>query len=358
MPPTPSASPQWGGERLLTTAAARLLACVLAAALWTASATAGEAPALADVWRQLLARPAATPHPADNPSSACRVALGAALFQDRRLSRGGDRSCASCHEPDRGFTDGRVTAAAHDGSALTRNTPSLLDVAFATSLHWDGQIGSLEEQAWLPIAAPDEMAGQWPRIAALLDADGELRAAFAAAFPASPAISAENIAKAIAAYERTLVSPPSRLDRWVEGDDSALDAEELAGLALFVGKAGCVGCHSGWRFTDGRLHDIGLATRAGQAPRAMRTPALRGVARTAPYMHDGSKPTLIDVIDHYAGGFARRPTLAGNLVRGLTLEPTEKRRLVAFLEALSPEPSTPALPSIRQHCLSSGPAGG
>jgi cytochrome c peroxidase len=106
------------------------------------------------------------------------------------------------------------------------------------------------------------------------------------------------------------------------------------------------------------LHDIGLATRAGQAPRAMRTPALRGVARTAPYMHDGSKPTLIDVIDHYAGGFARRPTLAGNLVRGLSLEPTEKRRLVGFLEALSPEPSTPALPSIRQHCLSSGPAGG
>ncbi|MEW5962524.1 MAG: cytochrome c peroxidase [Pseudomonadota bacterium] len=320
--------------------------------------TAGDAPALTGVWRQLLARPTSVPHPADNPPSTCRIALGAALFRDTRLSRHGDRSCASCHDPDRAFTDGRATAAAHDGSALARNTPSLLDVAFATSLHWDGRVGSLEEQAWLPIAAPDEMAGQWPRIAAALDADRELRAAFAAAFPTSPTISAANLAKALAAYERTLVSPPNRLDRWVAGDDDALDADELAGLALFVGKAGCVGCHSGWRLTDGRMHDIGLATGPEDAPRAMRTPALRGVARTGPFMHDGSKPTLADVIDHYSGGFIRRPTLSGNVVRGLTLDAAEKRRLVAFLEALSPEPVTPPLPSIRQHCLSSGPAGG
>lgn len=331
---------------------------MIAPALWTLHATAAETPALSAVWRELLAPPARVPHPPDNAPSDCRIALGAALFHDPRLSRDGTRSCASCHDPARAFTDGRATAAAHDGTALARNTPSLLDVAFAGALHWDGHVRSLEEQAWLPIAAREEMAGQWPRIAAALDADPEMRAAFAAAFPDRPAISAANLAKALAAYERTLISGPSRLDRWVAGDDHALDAEELAGFALFVGKAGCIGCHSGWRFSDDRRHDIGLPAPPATAPLTMRTPSLRGVARTAPYMHDGSKPSLAAVIDHYAGGFTRRPTLSGNVVRDVALDSAEKRRLVAFLEALSPPASAPPPPSIRHHCLSSAPAGG
>lgn len=335
-----------------------LIAGVLAAALWALPAGAVEAPALTSVWRELLARPTLVPHPPDNAPSDCRVALGAALFRDPRLSRDGTRSCASCHDPDRDFTDGRTTAAAHDGAALARNTPSLIDVAFASALHWDGRVRSLEEQAWLPIAAREEMAGQWPRIAAALEADGPMRASFARAFPDDPTISAANLAKALAAYERTLVSAPSRFDRWVAGDDRALDNAELAGLALFVGKAGCIGCHSGWRFTDERTHDIGLPAPPDAAPPAMRTPSLRGVARTAPYMHDGSKPSLAAVIDHYAGGFSRRATLSGNMVREPRLDAVEKRQLAAFLEALSPPVAVPEPPSIRHHCLSSGPAGG
>lgn len=331
---------------------------MIAAAPSTLQATAAETPALSAVWRELLARPARVPHPPDNAPSDCRIALGAALFYDTRLSRDGTRSCASCHDPAQAFSDGRRTATGHDGSALARNTPSLLDVAFASALHWDGRVRSLEEQAWLPIAAREEMAGQWPRIAAALDADAEMRAAFAAAFPEAPAITAANLAKALAAYERTLVTPPSRLDRWVAGDDDALDADELAGLALFVGKAGCIGCHSGWRFTDDRRHDIGLPAPPANEPVPMRTPSLRGVARTPPYMHDGSKPSLAAVIDHYAGGFARRPTLSGNVVRDPALDAGERRRLAAFLEALSPPATVPPPPSIRHHCLSSGPAGG
>lgn len=313
------------------------------------------------VWRELLARPREIPHPPDNAPSACRTALGRALFHDRRLSRENRRSCASCHVPERAFTDGVRTATSINGGALARNTPSLLDVGWSPSLHWDGRAKTLEEQAWLPISHPEELAGQWPRIEAALETDPVTRAAFAVAFPDQPAVSASNLAKALAAYERTLVSPPTRFDRWVAGDEAALSHEERAGFRLFVGRAGCVGCHGGWRFSDGRRHDIGLPRADGDPvePMAFRTPGLRGLTRTAPYMHDGSKATLADVIDHYSAGFVRRPSLSGNIVRDLRLTPTEKGQLIAFLTALSPDDSvgvgdsaTP-LPSLRQVCVPS-----
>jgi len=323
-----------------------VLLAVIGAVTGATMALGGEQTSVLDgLWRQLFARPTTVPYPPDNPPSPCRIALGEALFHDRRLSRDKTRACVSCHDPARAYTDGLPTAAARDGFALARNTPSLLDVAWSKALHWDGRATTLEEQVWLPITHAQELAGQWPRIAAALDADDEMREAFAAAFPESPVISADNLAKALAAYERTLLSPPTRFDAWVEGSDAALTPHERAGFQLFVGKAGCVGCHAGWRFSDNRFHDIGLAgTDGGRGSLAdgvaglpaFRTPGLRGLAFTAPYMHDGSKPTLASVIEHYSGGFETRPTLSSNLVRGLALDPTEKSQLVAFLLSLSP----------------------
>lgn len=338
---------------------------VLGADLISAPASGADAPALEGLWRQLLARPTEIPHPPDNRPNACRIALGRALFRDTRLSRDSTRSCASCHRPELAFTDGLARAASSHGGALARNTPSLLDVAWSTALHWDGSVGSLEEQAWRPISHAGEMAGQWPRIEAALEADPILRASFARAFPERPVISADNLAKALAAYQRTIRSPPTRFDAWLEGDDGALDTSERAGLQLFVGKAGCIGCHGGWRLSDGRRHDIGLPAAAPASRTetlAWRTPPLRGVALTGPYMHDGSKASLAEVIEHYAGGFESRPTLSGNMVRGLTLTAREKTQLEAFLHTLSPaDPHAlsgqAAIPtSLGQDCLSGSTA--
>src|SRR5262249_199752 len=147
-----------------------------------------------------------------------------------------------------------------------------------------------------------------------------------------------------AAYVRSLVSPPTRFDAWIEGDAGALRGAEIRGFRLFTGKAGCVLCHAGWRFTDDRFHDIGLRGKdpgrsvvPGGTPglRAFKPPSLRELAHTAPYMHDGSLPTLAAVVAHYAGGFVARPGLAPNINRTLRLSAQEKADLVAFLLTLS-----------------------
>ena len=132
------------------------------------------------------------------------------------------------------------------------------------------------------------------------------------------------------------MSKATRFDAWVSGDDGALSDQEKAGFDIFVGKGGCVSCHGGWRFTDDTLHDTGLPVDAGaSASQAFKTPGLRELARTAPYMHDGSLPTLAKVIDHYAGGVAKRASVSSNIVRGLELKDDEKAALIAFLESLS-----------------------
>ena len=294
----------------------------------------------------MFKRPAEIPFPPDNPLTPEKVALGATLFTDPRLSGNSDRSCASCHRPARAFTDGRRRARAHAGTPLQRNTPSLWNLAWGKSFSWDGRASSLEAQVQIPIAAADEMAGDWPTILRRLEADAGLAARFAAAFPQEPAVSQTNIAKALASYVRSLVSPPTRFDAWIAGDPHALRPAEVRGFGLFTGKAACVLCHAGWRFTDDRFHDIGLAGKdRGQgaviegAPVliAFKTPGLREAAHTAPYMHDGSRPTLAAVLGHYGGGFAARPSLAPHMNRALRLSAREKSDLIAFLRTLSNE---------------------
>ena len=331
---------------------AGLLAVCLAALLaLLAQPAEAQAPGADAPWRQLFRRPDATPAPPDNPLTPEKIALGAALFADERLSGSGRHSCASCHRPERSFTDGRRQARALTGEPLRRNTPALWNLAWSKQFFWDGRAPSLEVQVRGPIEAADEMGGRWPDILQRLNGDADIAAKFRAAFPDGRAVTEDAIVKALASYVRSLVSPPTRFDAWIAGDASALTATEQRGFRLFTGKAGCMLCHVGWRFTDDRFHDIGLRSHdpgrsavPGGTPgrKAFKTPSLRELASTAPYMHDGSLPNLHAVVAHYAGGFVRRATLAPNMNRHLRLTSREKADLVAFLRTLSSERAAPS----------------
>lgn len=292
------------------------------------------------IWRSIFARPAV--QTADQLRDK-RQALGAALFADTRLSRDGDRSCASCHQPEAGYSDGLPKARGRDGTLLKRNTPHLYNLADATSFYWDGREPTLESQARVPLHATNELGANEAQLLANLSADPDMRRQFAEAFPDETDISEKSLLIALAAYERSLISPQTAFDAWVEGDDSALNEQEKAGFRIFVGKGGCVSCHGGWRMTDDGFHDIGLETDdpgrsivpggdAGIA--AFKTPGLRQVSRTAPYMHNGSLATLEEVVAHYAGKHVHRPSLAPSLVRDLQLDSQERAALVAFLKSL------------------------
>ena len=330
---------------------ARFSTICLAALLCVFARPLSAQPADAEtVWRQMFKRPDAPPAPPDNPLTPEKIALGAKLFADPRLSGTGQHSCASCHRPERAFTDGRRQARALTGAALPRNTPALLNLAWSKQFFWDGRAPSLEAQVRMPIEAADEMGGDWPIILRRLETEAPLADQFRVAFPAETAISESMVVKALAAYVRSLVSPPTRFDAWIDGDAAALSAAEVRGFRLFTGKAGCMLCHVGWRFTDDRFHDIGLpgkdpgraAVPDGTPGRtAFKTPSLREVDRTAPYMHDGSLPTLAAVLRHYTGGFIARPTLAPHMNRRLRLTVGEKNDLVAFLHTLSRKKAAP-----------------
>jgi cytochrome c peroxidase len=321
-----------------------ILALLMAASLAEAGAGAPPSPPQSrdGLWRMIFARPAVTAP--DVPAPSEPIALGRDLFHDTRLSGDGSRSCASCHDPERGFSNGAPRGVGLDGRPLQRNVPGLFNLAWGKAFYWDGRAPTLEAQARSPIVAANEMSGDFATIIARLEADAAIEARFQKAFPERPSVTEASILAALAAYERTLVSPRTRFDRWVAGDDGALPGQEMEGFSIFVGKGGCVACHGGWRFTDDAFHDIGLRSDdpgrgaiPGGVPglRQFKTPGLRELGSTAPYMHDGSLATLRDVVDHYAGNLERRPSLATNVRRDLALNETEKQALVAFLLTLS-----------------------
>jgi cytochrome c peroxidase len=324
-------------------AAAFLCGVLTGAAVFTASAQDySDLAALKDKFR----RPAAIPFPVSNPYSEGKRALGETLFNDKRLSADGSFACATCHDRAKGFADGRTTAIGVPGRPLARHTPSLWNLAWASHVFWDGRARSLEEQVAGPIIAPDEMAQPIAPLVARLAADKNYARAFAKAFPNDPRVSEDNLKKAIATFERTLVSPPARFDRWIAGDAAALSVQDVDGFRLFTGKAGCANCHSGWAFTDYAFHDIGLpdddrgrgaVLRLEAAEHAFKTPGLREIARSGPYMHDGSLASLADVVRYYAGGIAERGTLSRDLRRGLTLSADEQAAIIAFLATLTSE---------------------
>ena len=298
-------------------------------------------------------RPAAIPFPANNPFSEDKRALGERLFHDTALSVDGSLSCAGCHDRAKGFADGRAHGMGVAGRPLARHTPGLWNLAWASSVFWDGRAKNLEQQVFGPIESHEEMAQPLDPLIKRLGADRTYAQAFAKAFPKKPKVDAANVAQAIATYERALVSPPTRFDRWVDGDERALTAREINGFRLFTGKAACAQCHKGFAFTDYNFYDIGLAAddrgrgavlQLPAAEHAFKTPGLRELVRSAPYMHDGSLATLTDVVRHYESGMTERPTLASELPRKLVLSDDERAALVAFLESLSSdaEPFPPA----------------
>lgn len=302
--------------------------------------------------RWQFARPEAIPHPADNVLSSARVELGRRLFNDGRLSADGSFSCASCHVGNLGFGDGKALGEGIRKTRLKIHTPSLWNLAWANAFFWNGRAATLEEQALGPIENPDEMGSSREAVVQVLKSDPEYVAAFASAFPEQPEISPVTLAKALASFERTIVSPPTRFDRWLAGNATALNASEKNGFSIFIGKGGCANCHSGWAFTDHAFHDIGLQTNAtGRGgvikrpalARAFKTPTLRELAWSAPYMHNGAFQTLEQVVRHYESGGIDRPTRSPDLPRKLVLSDKERADLVAFLRSLSSDrPPQPA----------------
>lgn len=286
-----------------------------------------------------FARPAAISFPAETPFTPERAELGRRLFFDPRLSVDGATSCASCHRPDKGFEDGLKTAAGLRGRTLARHTPTLWNAAIQTALFWDGRSHSLEDQALRPVSNTVEMNLSLDKLVARLSADRTYPAAFAKAFPDTPSISPGTIARAIATFERTLISPLSPFDDFVAGDTGALSPQAQRGFALFTGRAKCAICHSGWAFTDGKFHDIGLTdddlgrgalTLRSFDEHRFKTPTLRELLSRAPYMHNGSMPTLEAVIDHYADH--RKPRLFA--LGAVRLSGTDRADILAFLHSL------------------------
>jgi cytochrome c peroxidase len=302
-------------------------------------------------------RPADVPYPSDNAHSPSREELGRTLFFEPRLSKSGSMSCATCHNPALSWGDGLPRAVGDSRNQLDRRTPTILNVAWAPALFWDGRAETLEEQATGPIEAAGEMNMKMEVLVSRLRAFKGYRELFARAYPGE-AISRETIGKAIATFERGVISSDAPFDRWIAGDERAIPADAVRGFVLFNEKARCSVCHSGWRFSDDGFYDIGVATsdegRGKLTPFieltrfAFKTPTLRNVAERAPYLHNGSAATLEDVIDLYdRGGVAKRGSLSPS-IEPLGLTAGEKKDLIAFLRTLTSHESdarVPALPT-------------
>jgi len=322
--------------------------------------------------------------PADNPMGARKIALGRKLFFDRRLSPNGTMSCAMCHIPEQGFTAHELaTPVGIEGRSVRRNAPTVLNVAFQQRLFHDGREFSLENQVWGPLLASNEMGN--PSIGYVIEtirAHGDYQGLFEAVF-GGKGVSAERIGQALAAYERTLLAAGSRFDRWRYGGESgALGDAGKRGFEVFTGKARCSACHTlgekSALFTDHGFHNTGVGwRRAHEAPGrtrveiapgahaelerktvesfseapakdvgryeitldprdrwAYKTPSLRNVALTAPYMHDGSLATLEAVIEFYDRGGIDNPGKSA-LLAPLGLSARERADLVAFLQSLT-----------------------
>jgi cytochrome c peroxidase len=308
--------------------------------LWLATFAGGPAAPLGlDLYR---------PTPADNPLTPAKIALGRRLFQDRRLSRDGTLSCAACHDPSRAFASSGLVESRTDGSGGHRNVPTLVNRVYGTTFFWDGRAATIEQQVVQPLLNPREMGMTPESVVAIVRRDGSYRRQFAAVFNRDPELN--DIARALATYVRTIRSGNSRYDRFRTGATAALTAQEQRGMRVFFGRGNCWSCHAGSNLTDERFHNTGVAYRDGhlldpgrfvvtQRPAdrgAFKTPTLREVARTAPYMHDGSLATLEGVVEHYDRGGNANPSL-DSILRPIGLSPDDKRALVAFLRALSGE---------------------
>jgi cytochrome c peroxidase len=279
--------------------------------------------------------------PADNPLTQEKIDLGKQLFFDRRWSKTKSVSCASCHQPQRGWSDDRRLSVDHEGKPTRRHAPTIINRAFSTLEGWAGHRSSTEDLLLqLPFTSAESIEGNLGLVAGY-------KAQFQRVF--GTPVTAQAVAKAIAAFQRTLLSGNSAYDRYRAGDAAALSAAARRGLALFEGKAACVKCHNGFNFSDQGFHNTGIGTaldnpdlgryevtKRNVNKAAFKTPTLRDVARRGPYMHDGSIATLREVVAFYDRGGIANPSLSPDLAR-LGLSASEQDDLIAFLESLSGE---------------------
>jgi cytochrome c peroxidase len=304
----------------------------------------GPPPGLARI-KQDYRRPA--PRPIENRALAD---LGHDLFFDPRISASGKTACASCHFPELGYVVTDAHPINDSGKPTSRKSQPLIGLGYAANapVGWDGRSPTLEAQAKASIATGSmsmretNMPVRVEVIEERIRSASDYAAKFGAALPGKP-IDIDAIAQAVAAFERTLEPGIAPFDRWVGGDEAAISELAKRGFALFTGKAGCAACHSGWRFTDDQFHDIGTTTTDQGRGReikdaalnfAFKTPTLRSVASRAPYMHNASIATLIDVVRHYEKGGIDRPSRSPMLVPIKLTEP-ETLELVAFMETLT-----------------------
>jgi len=302
--------------------------------------------------------PTVVPIPSSNLNYTAKIELGKQLYFDGRLSKNNAISCAFCHNPGTGFADPRQTSIGVGGGVGGRQSPTVYNTGLNHVQFWDGRARSLEEQAIGPIHNPVEMAETHEHVVAKLGKIKGYQQQFRAVFGTD--VNLQGIAEAIAAYERTVLSTNFAFDKYVLGVQKAMDEAAVRGLALFKGKARCILCHNGPNFTDNQFHNLGVpqvgpmkedlgrfaVSRAEKDRGAFKTPTLRSITETAPYMHDGAFKTLEEVVEFMDQGGGSNPNLSP-LVKPLNLTAEEKSDLVAFLKALAGEPipfSMPQLP--------------
>jgi cytochrome c peroxidase len=281
-------------------------------------------------------------YPPDNAMTREKVALGSQLYFDPRLSRDSTVSCATCHDPAKGWSNGEAVATGVGGLKGGRSAPTVLNTTYQTFQFWDGRMDTLEQQALGPIQNPIEMNMTLPEVVDKLNAIPGYKSQFQKVFKTD--VTADGIGKAIAAFERTVLSGDAPYDRFTAGDKTALSPAGTRGWTLFFGAARCSACHSGPNFTDNAFHNIGVgmnlkeldpgrfdASKLEGDKGAFKTPSLRDVARTAPYMHDGSQKTLEDVVVHYNKGGIQNEYLDEEIFP-LKLTKEQIADLVAFMK--------------------------
>jgi cytochrome c peroxidase len=289
--------------------------------------------------------------------SEARAELGKKLFFDTRLSSNGEMSCSTCHLPDKGWTDGKQFSQKVSGAMNTRNSPTLFNVGYQqNAFYWDGRAPSMEKN--VAAAWKGHMGGDPEAMAATLNGIPAYKAEFEAAFGGEA--TGDSIVDAFCAFVRSLQAGGTRYDQFKAGDQSALTADEQAGMTLFQGKAGCIACHTPPLFTDMLYHNVGIGMDAAEpdvgankphpeaAIGSFKTPTLRAVAQSAPYFHDGSVATLEEAVGIMCkGGLANEhldPILKAFAAR--TISAAEQKQIVAFLTALTPQQTftAPKLP--------------
>ena len=337
------------------------LSFVLISSCQSVPGTSGTASLDSKDFKQWILPPEA-PSPDDNKATPARVELGKMLFFDPRLSRDNNTACVSCHSPSFGWSDPSPVSIGFHGKPMAHASMTIVNVGYNTHFMWDGRNTRLEDQALIPMKNPAIMNTDLDKFFKWASVNPGYQTAFAKAYPGEP-VGPETLSKAIAVFERSVVRRDSPFDRWVSGEKDAMTPQQLRGLAIFTdqNKGNCVVCHAAPNFTDNGFHNVGLASFGAEKPDmgrytrkpiavlkgAFKTPTLREVEFTAPYFHDGSAKTLMDVVEHYSRGGEVKTNLSPNM-KPLNLSQAEKEDLVAFLRALSGPFQSVAYPALPQ----------